>query len=98
MCIKVQCVYKRSVQGVCEGVCSVYVRCVKRGSVYKGVVCLEVMCRGVFVLRGCVRECVQRCGVFTSNVYTRGVCEGVSEGCVRVCEGLCVEGVCVEGV
>ena len=28
-----------------------------------------------------VRECV-RCGVFTSGVYTSGVCEGVSEGCV----------------
>ena len=60
---------------------------------YKGVVCLQVVCReGVSkgcvrecVLRGCVRECVQRCGIFTSGVYTRGMCEGVSEGGVREC-------------
>ena len=31
------------------------------------------------------RVCVQRCGVFTSGLYTRVMCEGVSEGCVREC-------------
>ena len=35
VCSQVVCV-----QGVCEGVCSVCVRCVKRGSVNKGVVSL----------------------------------------------------------
>ena len=45
-------------------------RCVKRGSMYKGVVCFQVVCREG-VSKGCVRECVQRCGVFTSGVCER---------------------------